>query len=224
MNDEGGGTGISYTNGVIGISYDRVENVLKFALVGDVVLLCLVEVPENCPLAIITGGYTRQRISGRARAGFFLIVNTPAEVLNPRTRNRFKYRLSHKRRRAPRVVATSSTLIDIWKVVFMGRRGPAGLSITERADLWSRWKAGFHVREIARAFERDHGSIRNLLLQQGGIGRPVQTGGKPKPMLRCRDHRGRGSSSVGLSIAHPSSRHQPADLAADNRCGRIDDI
>ena len=49
MNDEGGGTGISYTNGVIGISYDRVENVLKFALVGDVVLLCLVEVPENCP-------------------------------------------------------------------------------------------------------------------------------------------------------------------------------
>jgi IS30 family transposase len=35
--------------------------------------------------------------------------------------------------------------------------------------MWSRWKAGYHVREIARAFGRDHGSIRSLLLQQGGI-------------------------------------------------------
>src|ERR1017187_3609681 len=51
----------------------------------------------------------------------------------------------------------------------MGRRGPPGLSLAERADMWSRWKAGYHVREIARAFGRDHGSIRSLLLQQGGI-------------------------------------------------------
>jgi IS30 family transposase len=51
----------------------------------------------------------------------------------------------------------------------MGLRGPAGLSSTERADMWGRWKAGYHVREIARAFGRDHGSIRSLLLQQGGI-------------------------------------------------------
>lgn len=51
----------------------------------------------------------------------------------------------------------------------MGRRGPAGLSAVERTEMWSRWKAGYHVREIARAFGRDHGSIRNLLLQQGGI-------------------------------------------------------
>ena len=51
----------------------------------------------------------------------------------------------------------------------MGLRGPAGLSSSERADMWSRWKAGYHVRDIARAFGRDHGSIRSLLLQQGGI-------------------------------------------------------
>ena len=57
----------------------------------------------------------------------------------------------------------------------MGLRGPAGLSSTERADMWSRWKAGYHVREIARAFGGDHGSIRGLLLQQGGIAPKLRT-------------------------------------------------
>ncbi len=41
--------------------------------------------------------------------------------------------------------------------------------------MWSRWKAGYHVREIARAFGRDHGSIRSLLLQQGGIAPRLRT-------------------------------------------------
>jgi hypothetical protein len=41
--------------------------------------------------------------------------------------------------------------------------------------MWSRWSAGYHVREIARAFGRDHGSIRNLLLQQGGIAPRLRT-------------------------------------------------
>ena len=35
--------------------------------------------------------------------------------------------------------------------------------------MWSRWKAGYHMRDIARAIGRDHGSIRGLLLRQGGI-------------------------------------------------------
>jgi hypothetical protein len=42
----------------------------------------------------------------------------------------------------------------------MGRHGPPGLSSSERAELWSRWKAGCHVRQIARAFGRDHGRVR----------------------------------------------------------------
>jgi len=59
----------------------------------------------------------------------------------------------------------------------MGLRGPAGLSVTERADMWSRWKAGYHVREIARAFGRDHGSIHSLLLHRGGFA--------PRPRTRA---------------------------------------
>src|SRR5271165_3002504 len=59
----------------------------------------------------------------------------------------------------------------------MGRRGPPGLSPAERADMWCRWKAGYHLREIARAFGRDHGSIRGLLAQRGGIIPSVRTRG-----------------------------------------------
>jgi hypothetical protein len=39
----------------------------------------------------------------------------------------------------------------------MGGRGAEGLSFTERADMRSRRKAGYHVREIARVFERYSG-------------------------------------------------------------------
>lgn len=47
-NDPKAGTAIRYTNGVIGISYDRVPKVFDSAAVGDVVLLCLVE-KGTCP-------------------------------------------------------------------------------------------------------------------------------------------------------------------------------
>jgi IS30 family transposase len=43
----------------------------------------------------------------------------------------------------------------------MRRYGPPGLSTADRVDMWCRWKAGYHVREIARAFARNHGSRRH---------------------------------------------------------------
>src|SRR5450756_978816 len=45
----------------------------------------------------------------------------------------------------------------------------AGLSATQRTDLWSRWKVGQSLHEIGRAFGKAHSSIRVLLLQHGGI-------------------------------------------------------
>ena len=47
-NDPKSGTSIRYTNGVLGISYERVTNVFESAAVGDVVLLCLIE-KGTCP-------------------------------------------------------------------------------------------------------------------------------------------------------------------------------
>src|ERR1700681_400888 len=90
----------------------------------------------------------------------------------------------------------------------MGRRGPAGLSFTERADMWSRWKAGYHVREIARAFGRDHGSIRSLLLQQGGIAPRLRTRATLALTLAEREDISRGiaAGESGRAIAERLGR------------------
>src|ERR1700690_18190 len=51
----------------------------------------------------------------------------------------------------------------------MGLSGPPGLSAEQQASLWSRWKAGYPMRDIGRALRVDHGSIRNVLCIYGGI-------------------------------------------------------
>src|SRR5688572_5289364 len=51
----------------------------------------------------------------------------------------------------------------------IGRGGSTGLSSTQRVEMWSRWKAGYRIREIARALRFDHGSIRSLLARAGGF-------------------------------------------------------
>jgi IS30 family transposase len=43
------------------------------------------------------------------------------------------------------------------------------LSAIQRADMWSRWKAGQSLHEIGRAFGKDHVSIHFMLSQHGGI-------------------------------------------------------
>jgi len=43
------------------------------------------------------------------------------------------------------------------------------LSLTQRSEVWSRWKAGQSLHEIGRAFGKPHSCIRCLLLPRGGI-------------------------------------------------------
>ncbi len=43
------------------------------------------------------------------------------------------------------------------------------LSLTERSEIWRRWKAGQSLHEIGRAFDKPHSCIRCLLLPRGGI-------------------------------------------------------
>ena len=43
------------------------------------------------------------------------------------------------------------------------------LSLAQRSELWSRWKAGQSLHEIGRAFGKPHSCIRCLLLPRGGI-------------------------------------------------------
>src|SRR6202167_2364963 len=48
-----------------------------------------------------------------------------------------------------------------------GRR--VRFSAEQRTEIWRRWKAGESLREIGRAFGKDHGSIQFLLSQRGRI-------------------------------------------------------
>src|SRR6202167_5274380 len=44
-----------------------------------------------------------------------------------------------------------------------------GLSVIEKRDVWSRWKAGQSLHEIGRVFDKPHSCIRAVLLPRGGI-------------------------------------------------------
>jgi IS30 family transposase len=45
----------------------------------------------------------------------------------------------------------------------------ARLSLTQRTEIWRRWKVGQSLHEIGRAFGKPHSCIRCLLLPRGGI-------------------------------------------------------
>src|SRR2546425_5130696 len=54
-------------------------------------------------------------------------------------------------------------------MVFMSQGNRSRLSLTQRTDIWSRWKSGQSLHEIGRAFGKPHSCIRCLLLPRGGI-------------------------------------------------------
>jgi IS30 family transposase len=78
-----------------------------------------------------------------------------------------------------------------------GRR--VRLSAEQRTEIWRRWKAGESLREIGRAFGKDHGSIQFLLSQRGGIVPAVRRRSLRTLTLAEREGILRGIAS-GLSI------------------------
>src|SRR6266436_3933700 len=54
-------------------------------------------------------------------------------------------------------------------MVFMSEGKRSRLSLTQRAEIWSRWKSGQSLHEIGRAYGKPHNCIRCLLLPRGGI-------------------------------------------------------
>jgi len=46
--------------------------------------------------------------------------------------------------------------------------GRLGLSVIEKREIWSRWKAGETLQEIEGAYGKCHNTIRAVLLPRGG--------------------------------------------------------
>jgi IS30 family transposase len=85
----------------------------------------------------------------------------------------------------------------------MRRYGAPGLSSAQRVDMWCRWRAGYPIAQIARAFGRDHGSIGSLLARRGGIAPHVRSRRSTALTLIEREDISRGiaSGESGRTIA-----------------------
>jgi IS30 family transposase len=93
------------------------------------------------------------------------------------------------------VAATPSDM----EVVFMEQGRRYGLSATEKADIWRRWKGGESLHEIGRAFGKNHGSIQFLLSHHGGIAPAVRRRSQRTLTLAEREDISRGIA-CGSSI------------------------
>ena len=74
-----------------------------------------------------------------------------------------------------------------------------GLSAAQKSDVWCRWKAGQTLREIGRAFGKEHSSIRCLVSRYGGFVPAVRRRSLLAFTLREREEISRGIVS-GSSI------------------------
>lgn len=51
----------------------------------------------------------------------------------------------------------------------MAQMGRPGLSASQKAELWQRWKAGQSLSEIGRALGKHAGSVQGVVSSNGGI-------------------------------------------------------
>ena len=101
----------------------------------------------------------------------------------------------------------------------MARSGPVGLSEPQRSDVWLRWKSGQRMREIARAFGRDHGCIRALLAARGGIAPPARSRARIALTLPEREDISRGIAA-GESVRSIATRLRRAASTVSREVAR----
>ena len=78
------------------------------------------------------------------------------------------------------------------------------LSLTQKTEVWSRWKSGQSLHEIGRAFGKAHSCIRGLLVPRGGIPPAARRRSRLALTLAEREDISRGIAS-GWSIREIAS-------------------
>jgi IS30 family transposase len=89
-------------------------------------------------------------------------------------------------------------------MVFMSEGKRSRLSLTQRVEIWSRWKSGQSLHEIGRAYGKPHSCIRCLLLPRGGIPPAARRRSQLALTLAEREDVSRGIAS-GSSIREIAS-------------------
>jgi hypothetical protein len=76
------------------------------------------------------------------------------------------------------------------------------LSLTQRTEIWSRWKSGQSLKEIGRAFGKPSSCIHCLLVPRGGIPPAARRRSRLALTLAEREDVSRGIAS-GWSTLQP---------------------
>jgi IS30 family transposase len=85
----------------------------------------------------------------------------------------------------------------------------ARLSLTQRTEIWSRWKSGQSLKEIGRAFGKPSSCIHCLLVPRGGIAPATRRRSRLSLTLAEREDISRGIAS-GWSIREIARRLERA--------------
>src|SRR6266851_4059251 len=80
-------------------------------------------------------------------------------------------------------------------MVFMSEGKQSRLSLAQKADVWSRWKAGESLHEMGRAYGKPHNCIRCVLLSRGGIAPAARRRSRLSLTLAEREDISRGIAS-----------------------------
>jgi IS30 family transposase len=90
------------------------------------------------------------------------------------------------------------------------------LSVTQKSEVWRRWKAGESLHAIGRAVGKDHVVVRLLLKRHGGIAPPTRRRSQKTLTLAEREDISRGIASGGsLRAIAQQMRRAPSTVSRE---------
>jgi hypothetical protein len=93
------------------------------------------------------------------------------------------------------------------RMVFMSEGKQSRLSPAQKADVWSRWKAGESLHEMGRAYGKPHNCIRCVLLPRGGIAPAARRRSRIALTLAEREDISRGIGRAASTASREVTRH-----------------